>query len=107
MADQSRLDLKRLDSEDPAVRRAAIAALRESGDSQVVGPLLQVAHTDPDPDLRDLARETAYALGKSALSVDAGAAPPPLTPDSVIRPIAPPPRRVTGREKRVGRRRLN
>jgi hypothetical protein len=107
--------IAQLGSPDADLRRAAIIALRDSGDAHAVEPLLKTALTDQDTSLRELARAAAYQIGTTQGQAPDASQPPSqaqpagtgLTPATVIRPIQPPPRKVSSRDKRFARRQLN
>jgi hypothetical protein len=107
--------IAQLDNSDAELRRAAIIALRDSGDPHAVEPLLRVALTDQDMSLRELARSAAYQIGTTQAQAPPTAQPSApaqpaatgLTSATVIRPIQPPPRKVSPRDKRFARRQLN
>jgi len=60
----ARLDawIERLRHPDPAVRREAIAQLEMIGDPAALSPLARVFAADPDPALRELARQTGKKI---------------------------------------------
>ncbi len=107
--------IAQLDNSDAELRRAAIIALRDSGDPHAVEPLLKAALTDQDTSLRELARSAAYQIGTTQAQAPDAAQPSAqaqpaisgLTSATVIRPIQPPPRKVSPRDKRFARRQLN
>lgn len=61
MAVDARL-LKQIKHKDPQLRRKAIVALADSRDAASLKPLADIAETDPEPKLRDLATRAAKHL---------------------------------------------
>lgn len=76
--------VQQLQSTDPDQRRQAIIALGKSKDPAALQHLAQIFRTDPEPDLRDLAKRAGQHIRQAMMSADA--APPPAAPD-----VAPPP----------------
>jgi hypothetical protein len=69
--------LAQLKSADAAVRRQAIIAIGRGGTGASLPALAEVFRTDPDPDLRELARKAGLAIRKRETG---GAPPPPSSP---------------------------
>lgn len=67
--------LAQLKAADSATRRQAIIAIGKSGTSSLLPALAEVYRTDPDPDLRELARKAGLAIRKRETSA-ASAQPP-------------------------------
>jgi hypothetical protein len=81
--------IAQLESFDPEQRRRAIIALGRSGDLEALPHLAQVFRTDPDPQLRELARRAGIHIRD--LNQARGGAPATSTgaqQRSVIRPLA-------------------
>ena len=85
--------LAQLNDFDPAVRKQAIIALGRSKDPGALPYLATVVRTDPEQELRDLARKAGQYIQQNAAAAPppAPAAPPikPLTPEAPPPPPAP------------------
>lgn len=88
--------LAQLNDFDPAVRKQAIIALGRSKDPSALPYLATVVRTDPEPELRDLARKAGQYIQQNAASAPSSgassAAPTPAKPSSPpVPPQTPPP----------------
>jgi hypothetical protein len=76
--------LAQLNDFDPTVRKQAIIALGRSKDAAALPYLATVVRTDPEPELRELARKAGQYIQQNA------AASPPATPTASAPKPAPP-----------------
>lgn len=81
--------LAQLNDFDAAVRRQAIIALGKSRDLAALPYLATVVRTDPEPELRELARKAGQYVQQHAITSSASAPPEPAAPPSAPRPAAP------------------
>lgn len=81
--------LAQLNDFDPAVRKEAVVALARSKDPAALPYLATVVRTDPEPELRDLARKAGQYIQQHA-SAGAAEAPATAPPAPVITPLAAP-----------------
>jgi len=72
--------LAQLKSADPAQRRQAIISLGKLGNFAAMPLLAEVYRTDPDPELRDLARHAGLAIRQRNPGMSGTAVPPPTSP---------------------------
>jgi hypothetical protein len=78
--------LAQLNDFDPSVRKQAVMALGRSKDPAALPYLAAVVRTDPDPELRDLARKA----GQYIQAQTKGAAAPAAEPPAPIQPLSGP-----------------
>ncbi len=78
--------LKQLKDKDPKVRRKAIVALADSRDMAALGPLEQVASSDPEQKLRDLAVRAQNHLKEQVARKEKPAEPEPAHSSSAAAP---------------------
>ncbi len=82
--------LAQLNDFDAAVRRQAIIALGKSRDLAALPYLATVVRTDPDPELRELARKAGQYVRQNATTSSTGTPPEPAAPSPAApRPAAP------------------
>jgi hypothetical protein len=79
-----------LQDADPAKRREAIIALGKLADPAAMPALAQVYRTDPDPSLRDLARQAGLNIRKKQTQ-STESVPPTATSEVSAAPASPPP----------------
>ena len=82
--------LAQLNDFDPAVRKQAIIALGRSKDPAALPYLATVVRTDPEQELRELARKAGQYIQQNAAAAPAAEPPPPAAPP-VITPLTPAP----------------
>jgi len=84
--------IEQLHSPDPALRRAAIIALANAKDAAALPALAALYRSDPDPELRELARRAGRYIQQYAGAAPSAPPPPPAPPPSysVIAPAAAP-----------------
>ncbi|MBL8148134.1 MAG: HEAT repeat domain-containing protein [Anaerolineae bacterium] len=81
--------LGQLNDFDPAVRKQAIIAIGRSKDPAALPYLATVVRTDPEQELRELARKAGQYIQQNAAAAPAAEPPPPAAP--IITPLAPAP----------------
>lgn len=82
--------LAQLKSEDPAERKQAIISLGKLGSFSAMPALADVYRTDPDPEIRDLARKAGIAIRQRNPNMTGTDVVPPAPQPSVSPPAAPP-----------------
>lgn len=69
--------IDQLGDSNPEVRRRAVIALGRTKDMAALRPLAEVFRTDPDPELRELARKAGLYIRRSQTEEPQETAPPP------------------------------
>lgn len=77
--------LQALENPSPSIRRKAITALGKSADADALPILANIYRTDPDPELRDLARKAGVYIKQQGSDSQPVSKPPskPRNPDEV------------------------
>ncbi|NDJ60343.1 MAG: HEAT repeat domain-containing protein [Chloroflexi bacterium] len=81
--------IAQLSDTDPTVRRQAIIHLGRSGDPAAMPSLARIFRTDPDPELRELARRAGVHIRRTTQGAPATAAPEPEAPPEPARADGP------------------